>query len=146
MKSKHDPNYLAAVERAIAEKYGKNTVQDFRNEWAEEKEKDYLEQLKDRAKVTRQKTKKQIVLENGSVEVKRPNKQQAADRTCPVCKTYSFSPKDDLYMNRFQSCYSCYVDFIEDRTERWATGWRPDKEHLETCLRRRNNGNSPRRN
>jgi hypothetical protein len=58
MKSKHDPNYLAAVEKAIAQKYGKNTVQDFRNEWAEEKEKDYLNQLKVRTRTVKQKSKK----------------------------------------------------------------------------------------
>ena len=43
-----DLNYIAAVEKAISEKYGKNTVQDFRSEWHEDKEKDYLEQLKNR--------------------------------------------------------------------------------------------------
>ena len=37
---KHDPNYIAAIEKAIAEKYGKDTVQDFRNEWQEDKEKE----------------------------------------------------------------------------------------------------------
>ena len=35
---KKDPNYIAAIEKAIAEKYGKNTVQDFRNEWDENRE------------------------------------------------------------------------------------------------------------
>ena len=46
MKTRKDPNYIAAVEKAITEKYGKDTVQDFRNEWEEEKEKEYLKQLK----------------------------------------------------------------------------------------------------
>ena len=35
---KKDYNYIAAVEKAIAEKYGKDTVQDFRSTWEEEKE------------------------------------------------------------------------------------------------------------
>ena len=39
---KKDPNYIAAVEKAIAEKYGKDTVQDFRNDWEEEKEKELI--------------------------------------------------------------------------------------------------------
>ena len=47
MKTRKDPNYIAAVEKAITEKYGKDTVQDFRNEWKEEKEKEYLNQLKE---------------------------------------------------------------------------------------------------
>ena len=43
---KKDLNYIAAVEKAITEKYGKNTVQDFRHEWPEHKEKEYLDELK----------------------------------------------------------------------------------------------------
>ena len=33
-----DYNYIAAVEKAISEKYGKDTVQDFRSTWATDKE------------------------------------------------------------------------------------------------------------
>ncbi len=33
---------LAAVEKAIAEKYGKDAAQDIRGEWSDEKEKEYL--------------------------------------------------------------------------------------------------------
>ena len=44
--NKPDYNYIAAVEKAITKKYGKNTVQDFRSDWQQEKEKDYLDQLK----------------------------------------------------------------------------------------------------
>ncbi len=137
MKTNVDPNYIAAVEKAISEKYGKDTVQDFRSRWQEEKEKTYLNQLKDRTKSIGRKSKKYSSLKDGSIEIKKPVKEQSANRTCPVCKTYSFSQKDDLYMNRFQCCFTCYVDFVEDRTERWKDGWRPDIEHLETCLRRR---------
>lgn len=45
MKNK-DYDYLASVEKAIAEKYGKDTVQDFRSSWEEDREKEYLEQLR----------------------------------------------------------------------------------------------------
>ena len=44
--NKSDYNYIAAVEKAITKKYGKDTVQDFRSDWQQEKEKDYLDQLK----------------------------------------------------------------------------------------------------
>ena len=45
-----DYNYIAAVEKAIAKKYGKETVQDFRSGWKQEKEQSYLGQLTDRRK------------------------------------------------------------------------------------------------
>ncbi len=55
---KKDYNYIAAVEKAIAEKYGKETVQDFRSDWDQEKEKDYLDQLKKRKKKEKKKKRK----------------------------------------------------------------------------------------
>ena len=124
MNTKHDLNYIAALEKAIAEKYGKDAVQDFRNTWEEGKEKEYLDQLKERN------TKRKAPL--GKMPAGRKQ-----ERTCPVCKTYSFSPKDDLYMNRFKCCFGCYVDFVEKREDRWDTGERPSEEHIKQALKRR---------
>ena len=137
MKTKKDPNYLAAVEKAITEKYGKDTVQDFRNEWQEDKEKDYLKQLKSLTKKNDNlsSTKEEFVV--GNVKITKRRSKQKQDRTCPVCKTYSFSRKDDLYMNRFKCCYDCYVDFVIGREEAWKNGERPTDEHIEYALRRR---------
>ena len=45
---KKDLNYVAAVEKAISEKYGKEAVQDFRSTWEPEREESYLVQLKNR--------------------------------------------------------------------------------------------------
>ena len=134
---KKDPNYIAAVEKAITEKYGKDTVQDFRHEWEEQKEKEYLNQLKEmRIKRDKYSTKKDEVIV-GDVKITKRRTRQKDDRTCPVCKTYSFSQKDDLYMNRFKSCYPCYLDFIIGREKAWKSGERPTDEHIEYVLRRR---------
>ena len=45
MKSK-DPNYAIKVEQAITKKYGEETVQHPKKGWNDEKEKEYLEDLK----------------------------------------------------------------------------------------------------
>jgi len=42
---KKDPDYIAAIERAVTDKYGKQAVQDFRSRWEPEKEKEYLKRL-----------------------------------------------------------------------------------------------------
>ena len=137
MKTRKDPNYIAAVEKAIVEKYGKNTVQDFRNEWEEIKEKEYLKQLKSMVskKDKNLDAKRQLIV--GDVKINQRHTKQKQDRTCPVCKTYSFSRKDDLYMNRFKCCYDCYVDFVEYREEAWRNGDRPTEEQIEFAIRRR---------
>lgn len=123
MKKNYD--YIAAVEKAIAEKYGKNTVQDFRSNWDESKEQAYLEQLSERNKKSKASSKC------------RAKKSTNNDRTCPICKTYSFSGRDDLYMNRFNACYKCYADFILQMEDRWNDGWRPTEEQIADSLRRR---------
>ena len=125
MKTRKDPNYIAAVEKAITEKYGKDTVQDFRHEWKEEKEKEYLNQLKEmRVKRDKYSINKEAVTV-GDVKITKRRDRQKDDRTCPVCKTYSFSRKDDLYMNRFKCCHDCYVDFVIGREQAWKNGDRP---------------------
>ena len=133
---KKDWNYVAAIEKAIAEKYGKDTIQDFKSGWDEIKEKEYLEQLKEANK--KENTRRYIEENNeDNIRIRKKKKTKTSERSCPVCKTYSFSMKDDLYMNRFNCCFRCYVDFVEGREEAWKEGQRPDQERIETALRRR---------
>ena len=44
---KKDPNYAVKVEQAIVKKYGEETVQHPKNKWTDEKEREYVKQLKD---------------------------------------------------------------------------------------------------
>ena len=125
---KKDLDYITSLEKVIAETYGKEYVQDFRSSWEPEKEKQYLKQLG-------QEKRKQ-----SDKDSKHNSKKQ--DRSCPVCKTYSFSIKDDLYMNRFECCYDCYLDFAKSHPRKWSDGWRPSDEEIKKylLLRRKNNG------
>ena len=38
---------------------------------------------------------------------------------------FSFSIHDDVYMLKYECCKSCYIRWVEDREERWESGWRP---------------------
>ena len=40
--SEKDPNYTVKVEKAIAKKYGEETIQHPKSNWTDEKEKEYL--------------------------------------------------------------------------------------------------------
>ena len=44
---KNDPNYIVKVEKAIAEKYGQEAIDNPKRHWTDEKEKQYVKQLKD---------------------------------------------------------------------------------------------------
>ena len=139
MKYKKDLNELAELEKLFAEDYGKESLKNFHSEWNEEKERKYLSQLK-RASLN-QKRKESLKVDIGGVLVSEAALARKTERTCPVCKTYSFSGKDDLYMNRFKCCYECYIEFVEHREERWQEGWRPDQQRIKASLdRRKQNG------
>ena len=120
-----DLNEIAAVEKAISNKYGVETIVNPKSTWDEQKEKEYIHQLKKIVKSEDGDAKRpsKIELNGFLVSEKLINKQ--SERTCPVCKVYSFDKKDDLYMNRFECCLKCYINYVEGREERWATGWRP---------------------
>lgn len=126
MSKEKDPNYVVKVEKAIAEKYGTETIQNPKANWTDDKEKEYLADLKS--------------LYSNYEEPEDFNKQEVngvlipkkllnndSNRTCPVCSNYSFKSNDDVYMTKFQCCEKCYIQWVEDREERWLKGWRPNK-------------------
>ena len=123
--SNKDPDYVVKVERAIAEKYGAEAVDNPKKFWNQEKEKKHVEQLKQFYKDKEEKEAKKVRKNNFLVSEKFLNNENS--RECPVCGLYSFHLKDDLYMHKFECCFNCYIQYVEGREERWKTGWRPNK-------------------
>ena len=68
--SKKDWNYIAAIEKAIVEKYGKQTAQDFRADWESSKENSYLNQIKQRSQQSQKKDIAEETLLRGEVVIK----------------------------------------------------------------------------
>ena len=125
MKNK-DPNYVVKVEKAIAEKYGEDTIQNPKTYWNDEKEKKYVKQLKDLYATSSEKDDYQIDV--GGVFISEKLITKESKRSCPVCDTYSFKSNDDVYMAKFDCCEKCYIQWVENREERWLKGWRPTNE------------------
>jgi len=125
MSGKKDPNYIAKLEKAIAEKYGTETVQNPRANWTPEKEENFVEQLRAANLKIRELERKIEKIEVNGVLVSQKLLSRETNRSCPVCNKYSFESKDDVYMNKFNCCFTCYIQYVEDREERWANGWRP---------------------
>lgn len=124
--SKKDPNYIVKLEKAIAEKYGEEAIQNPKKNWNEEKEAQYVEDLKVLYE-KRQEQGTEDKVEVGGVLINKKLFSKESNRSCPVCNTYSFSYRDDLYMTKFQCCEMCYIKWVEGREDRWKTGWRPNK-------------------
>jgi hypothetical protein len=124
--NKKDPNYAVKVEQAIAKKYGDAAVVNPKSGWDDEKEKEYLEQLKD-AYLADAETEDLDKEEIHGVFIPSKLLKEESKRSCTTCKTYSFKSKDDVYMTKFDCCWDCYIQFVEGREERWKKGWRPNK-------------------
>ena len=118
-----DPDYAIKVEQAIAKKYGDETVQHPKRDWDDKKEKKYLSQIKDFYRYDYS-TSEEIETEGVLISKKLLTKE--SNRSCPVCKTYSFKSNDDVYMSKFNCCYKCYIQWIDGREDRWLKGWRPN--------------------
>jgi hypothetical protein len=123
-----DHEYIAKLEKAISQKYGDEAINNPKRFWDEDKEKDYLEQsIRERQKFAKLSDGEDKVEQDGFL-INKKLLNRDHKRTCPVCEKYSFHPRDDLYMNKFEACFECYIQHIQMREERWATGWRPNKE------------------
>ncbi len=120
-------NKLAAVEKAIAKKYGKETIQNPRGNWDEEKEKDYIEQVrKFQEKLQKAESSAEKIEHNGFfVSKKLINKE--SNKPCSSCNKYTLNVKDDVCISKFECCYECFVKYVDGREERWLSGWRPNK-------------------
>lgn len=121
-----DPNYVAALERAISEKYGEVAAVNPRANWNEEKEKKYLSEAKEKLKKESNTADSQEYIELGGVLIAK-KLISSSKRSCEYCEKYSFSRNDDLFFTKYETCYSCYIKYIENREDRWKKGWRPNK-------------------
>ena len=123
MKSK-DSNYAVKVEKAIAERYGEETVVHPKSQWDDDKEQEYLRELQNNYRQGKSESE-QIELDGVLISKELLNKE--SERSCPTCNTYSFKSVDDLYMTKFDCCFKCYIQYVEGREDRWKSGWRPNR-------------------
>ena len=129
MKKDLDLNDIAKYEKAIAKKYGPEAIENPRKHWNDEKEKSYQDQIKKLAEKERTfEEKDDKVEQDGFLISKKLLNKDTTRRSCPVCNTYSFKIRDDVFMNKFECCEKCYVQWVEGREERWKSGWRPNNE------------------
>lgn len=117
-----DWDYIAGIEKAVKEKYGDNAIHNPKANWDEEKEQQYIQQVKERAELHKDRQEKQETIQENGFLIKKKLVTSKTSRICPVkdCKRYSFNLKDDVYMNKFECCYECYIKYVEGREELWT--------------------------
>jgi hypothetical protein len=126
-----DFDYIARLEKAIKKKYGQETIINPKSNWDDEKEQQYLEQLKEYSKKQQAIKEESERIEKDGFFLPKNLINKKNKRKCSVCGTYSFKKKDDLYINKFECCWLCYIQWVDGREERWKKGWRPNVEKKE---------------
>ena len=119
-------NKLAAVEKAISQKYGEDAIQNPKANWDEEKEREYLLQMKElysKIKTNEQSTEK---IDINGIKVSKKLLNRESLRSCSVCGSFAKKSMDDVCLIKFECCSQCYIKYVEDREERWLKGWRPN--------------------
>ena len=125
---KKDLDKIVKIEKAMAKKFGHETIVNPKSGWTDEKEEEYLQQLKEFYIKQRKKIDNSEKIEEEGFLLSKNLINKKSKRVCPICDNYSFDIRDDLYMNKFECCRMCHVQWIEGREERWISGWRPNKE------------------
>ena len=106
---KKDPNYVVKLEKAISKKYGQEAIENPRKHWTDEDEARHEEQIKRLSekehRIYEQNEKVEV---NGVLMSKKLLNKESIRRDCPICRTFSFDLRDDLYMSKFECCFACY--------------------------------------
>ncbi len=125
--SKKNLNKIAAIEKAISEKYGKDAVTNPRSTWDQEKEKKYLQEMREFYNKNKRLNETRDKIDVNGIKVSKKLLNRESLKNCPVCGSFTRTVKDDVSLIKFECCYSCYIQYVEDREERWLKGWRPNE-------------------
>ena len=121
-----DWNKIAQLERAIAQRWGEEAIQNPKATWTDEKEQEYKKQIKELWDKERDLEDKEIkVKQNGFFITQKLLNRETQANNCTVCNKLAKIAKDDVYIIKFECCFDCYIQWVEGREERWKTGWRP---------------------
>jgi len=125
---KKDLNEIAKYEIAISKKYGKEAIKHPKSDWTDEKEKEYQQQLRELYQKEVKYREKNEKVEVDGILISKKLFSKDEDRVCPVCSSFSFDLRDNVYMTKFDCCFKCYIQWVEGRENRWKAGWRPQQE------------------
>ena len=128
MKNK-DLNKIAAIEQAIAKKYGDEAIQNPRANWDEDKEKEYLDQMRELYKKNSEHKKWEEKIDVNGIKVSKKLFNRDSLQRCMVCSSSMKKTADDVCFLKYECCYNCYIQYVEGREERWEKGWRPNNEN-----------------
>tara|TARA_R100000808_G_C2107407_1_gene122583 strand:- start:356 stop:733 length:378 start_codon:yes stop_codon:yes gene_type:complete len=121
-KKKDNLNYIAALEKAVMKKYGKEAIDNPAKYWTPEKEKEYLEEMR---RIELLSSANNTIEEREGFLFSTKLFKKETKNICNIC--FSVLKEGDMvYITKYDCCRKCYVNHVEGREERWLNGWRPE--------------------
>ena len=120
-----DLNKIAAVEKAISEKYGDEAIVNPSSQWNEHKEEEYLTQMREFYKKVKKNEEHAEKIDINGIKVSKKLLNRESLKCCSVCGSFPKKSMDDVCLTKFECCKNCYIQYVEGREERWSKGWRP---------------------
>lgn len=116
-----DWDTIAAIEKAITEKYGEDAVTNPKSLWTPEKELDYIEQVKECAALEKKKNENISITEQNGFLIKKKLVTSSSQDVCKVreCAKYSRNARDDVYILKYECCFECYIKYVDGREDLW---------------------------
>lgn len=127
MNPKKSIEYLGKLEQAIKKQYGEQAIANPRDNWSPEKEADYQQQVKENAQKSFKNEENADKVEKDGFLISKKLVNKKSDKNCSCCDKYILKTEDELYILKFDCCRDCFIQYVEDREERWKNGWRPTK-------------------
>lgn len=121
-------NQIAKLEKAIKERWGDETIKTPQSAWDEDKEKEYKEQQKEFAQKI-QTNKSEILEEQKGFFITKRLLNKESKSKCLTCSSQIKTLKDETCKTKWDTCFKCYIQWIEGREERWKKGWRPNEDY-----------------
>ena len=113
-----DPKQISALEKAVEEKYGDKAVLDPSTLWTPDKEKAYLDQVKEVEKYYRQQSHENQVDQGGFI-LREKLLTKKNFKNCSYCGEQAYKTDDEVYMTKFDCCSKCFVIHLEGRETKW---------------------------
>ncbi len=126
-KPKKTIEELGKIEFALKQKYGEEAIVNPLQFWTKEKEVDFQEQIKESLEKQRNLEENEERIEKDGFLVSKRLFTKNGE-SCPICQKYLLDSRDVIYIAKFECCSKCYIQYVEDREERWKTGWRPSNK------------------
>ncbi len=104
MKKEKDLNKIAKIEKAIERRWGDVAIQNPASYWDEEKEKEYLKQLKEQIK--NEEPPSTTKEHDGILITSKLFNKRRIDK-CPKCDSFKLSNRDKVLVKKLGHCQTC---------------------------------------